>query len=164
MCWTTFKSIEIIPKTVEKKEGKKVFKLAAFNKENNVIRSYFIPKLTFYYKVGKTNEEEIGMVEKGVTNNNAYKLQYSINKGLHSYSKEKCRCEETYTKNVAVYTKEQHGMLGYYVSHPRRYGHLVLLECTIPYGAKYYENSEGEIVSNKLRVDKIVDLNWNKVG
>ena len=81
MCWTTFKSIEIIPKTVEKKEGKKVFKLAAFNKENNVIRSYFIPKLTFYYKVGKTNEEEIGMVEKGVTNNNAYKLQYSINKG-----------------------------------------------------------------------------------
>ena len=160
MCWKSYKTFDAVPKTVKDKKGKKVFKFAVLNKDSRVIRSYFMPKDTFCYKVGETTEEEIGKVEDYGCYNSK---NYSISEGLYSYDKEKCYAKTTYTKNMAVYTFKG-VMLGYYASHPRRCRHLVLLECTIPYGATYYENEYGEIVSNKLKVDKMIDLAWEKIA
>lgn len=163
MCWKSYKTFDTVPKTVKDKKGKKVFKFAVLHKNPHVIRSYFMPKDTFCYKVGETTEEEIGKVEVVYSHYVYYNFEYNINKGLYSYDKEKCYAKTTYAKHMAVYSIEK-VMLGYYVSHPRRGRHLVLLECTIPYGATYYENEYGEIVSNKLKVDKMIDLAWEKIA
>ena len=72
-----------------------------------------------------------------------------IDKGFHSYSmKNPIIMYHNNEYFVFPQNKKQH-IQGY----PKvSYGELVKLECIIPFGAKYYKNSDGEYVSNKIIV------------
>lgn len=99
-----------------------------------------------------------------------------INEGFHSYNPKK-----TYTKwsKICCYNEFSEQISDFYImcveykyniddrecvgmldTYSPKTHCLMLLECTIPKGTHYYENEKGEIVSEKIRIDKIKPLNY----
>ena len=137
MCWTTFNNICMFEKTAEK--DIEVFKI--LSADNTPFFRYGKP-----YKVGKECPNIILDIKR-------YNGRGTIEKGYHSYSKEKCchKKEKTFS-DIAIENvkhKATNTAISFYC-----YGKLgcKVADFIIPKGTKYYENEYGEIVSETIKM------------
>lgn len=116
--------------------------------ENEGKARYKGPYMNFFYEIGRCYYTSLGITTF------PYSSTISIDEGYHSFS------EDVYVKLLncgllTIYTKNSCGTLFSVSLGPGllTMGTPVLVECTIPKGATYYENSDGEIVSNRIIVN-----------
>lgn len=72
---------------------------------------------------------------------------------------------ETVTKGFHSYVKEEVAHAVFMTIVPNMPENIVMLRCTIPAGAKYYEGVDGDYCSNMIRIDawKGVHTLWNEM-
>lgn len=127
------------------KKDIKVFKFAIENHRGEVVPCFYSNK-NIIYEEGKEYTSKIYYFYGG--NNNLI-----IGEGLHSYNKKLC----WYKQESGSYYLDIHSIF----INPDMYFdiregvNLLKLDCHIPKGATYYINLSGEMVSDKLVVDKI---------
>lgn len=92
---------------------------------NDFLCSSAIQNFQYQYKILYTQEEPI-LVQPGYTS-------YVIEKGFHSY--------KTYFKALKAFCEFDECSL---------YNNTIIVECIIPKDSIFYENEEGEIVSNNI--------------
>lgn len=117
-------------------------------------RPYFRYKNTpMEYEIGKTYHDKICLE---ITK---YTGHVTIHKGIHCYDSSVCICsfygdygKQYEVSNLLLCTT--FSKIGTFFS--RSDCEAVLVECTIPKGTLYYVNDEGEIVTEKLIINKVV--------
>lgn len=80
--------------------------------------------------------------------------KYRIDYGFHSYDPDKIRTEKDGGTLVFYTTKDDYTLDVYALGS----NILYRVECTVPKGSVYYENEYGEIVSDKIRIDSITEI------
>lgn len=129
------------------KRNIKVFKFAIEAPGGKVVPYFFPNRNIIYYEEGKEYTSKIHYFYDRFNND------FIIDEGLHSYNKKLC-----------WYKKDSHfiNMHSLFIS-PTMYfdtrEELLKLDCHIPKGSIYYINCSGEMVSDKLVVDKIQKVN-----
>ncbi len=158
MCWTgTLDDYKIAYKDVH------VFKVLykEVNERNETI--YYAPLTGFQYELNKLyGTKELELIKSIQYKKNG---KVTIEEGLHAFSF-KCKPNIIYiplktckiNEYLFLFEKNYISVLSAYEEMEGDF-ELILLECIIPKGAKYYENEEGEIVSNYLIVtDKKINI------
>jgi len=163
MCWTGNvydRHIAKSPKKVFKilERPKKRFKAS----DGNFIPEYISPFYGFRYVLGNEYAQNFGMVHSD---------KLYIMRGLHSYSAKTCRIVHSSIRNniLSVIHKSRGVISNYEWVRDRSFVSLsnrpelalwesVVIECTIPVGAEYYENERGKIVSNRLILNREVEI------
>lgn len=139
MCWCSTKK----PKAKIAWLPKKVYKVVSYIM-NSPIRG-------FHYNINEKNPKEKICVESYL---NAEIPTYIINKGYHSYSnKVKIKKLKGINEDITVIDGLKNGNLMVLQEYWKIY------EAYIPFGAKYYENENGEIVSENLVITNKVIQN-----
>ena len=154
MCWITREKKHSVKKIAE--EDLKVFKIC--RQKLGKVYPYFFSGTNISYQEGKTywqfRNPSLYWTSSGY---------YGIMKGFHSYSMD-LSVENTLeyyynttfiTLRISTPTKP---LTSYSESISPNGAILCYVECTIPKGVAYYENEYGEIVSRKLRIDKITKI------
>lgn len=77
-------------------------------------------------------------------------LEYRIYQGFHSYSS-KCKFEN---RDIEIKVFSRNKLVGHY-----HYSKALVVKGYIPKGAKYYENEEGEVVSEQIKIVKKYSIN-----
>ena len=143
MCWKTKLSTRAEAKIAY--SPVKVFKVC--KKTDEHILSYYFSQ---EYEVGKTYRLDNGL--KFNTDDYLSNRTYHIYQGFHSYSPEKIKIRQVKHGMVDVKTKEG-VVLDYY-----DFENIVRVDCIIPEGSVYYENENGEFVSDIIRIDSIEQI------
>ena len=157
MCWTTIRKDLSQPKKVTDKNGLEVFKICKKSYYNDDILPYFYDKMKPYKKGCEyfTIMDDIKAISICRTFNPF--VEYQINNGFHSYSKGCTTCfkiDNDYS-HLYVYSKDRQPLEHYDI-----YNNILYrVVCIIPYGATYYENWYGEIVS-----DKLIPMKFTKIS
>lgn len=131
------------------KKDIKVFKFAIEAPSGKVVPYFFSNRSITCYEEGKEYTSKIYYFY-GINNN------LVIEEGLHSYNKKLC----WYKRNSGSYYIDIHSL---FIS-PDMYFDiregvkLLKLDCHIPKGATYYINLSGEMVSDRLVIDKIIKI------
>lgn len=137
MCWSS--------KILEKKiatEDIKTFKVGY--ERVTKLRSYY---RWFIYDFNQLYETEIyPEYSEGL---------YAITQGFHSYNPKKCTYERCFNEVDKNYSKVQSKTIGKLID--KYFGDTSVFECIIPKGSEYYENEDGEIVSNQIIIKKILN-------
>ena len=131
MCWKSYKYSDKKCRIAE--TDIKTFKILSLRKHS--LYAYY---QNYKYTIGKLNSV-----------NSLELIGNKIFEGFHSYDLNN-DCLSA-LEGIVVQGKE-----GVFLDYYSRADHIVKVECIIPKGSEYYENSLGEIVSNKLIVDKII--------
>lgn len=136
MCWQKYRHTDLQSHIAETDiVSTKVLVL-----EENKLRAYY---RKYYYTIGELNQIDFPL-----------EVNYlgRINEGFHSYNNENIKYIKTiigiFVDNIVK--KECIHLFN------STCDSLVVVECTIPKGSEYYENSIGEIVSDKLIINKIL--------
>lgn len=154
MCWTAYNKQRSQPIKAEK--DIKVFKIAVIT-ENDNAKPYFMDYSEIVYKTGETYTTNMEPPEQKY-------CAYVIGKGFHSYNMDSCyytkgevNCLVSVTGEVIFHysriTVNSH--YGCSIMNYLTHRTICVMHCTIPEGTTYYENHNGEIVSNAIRVDSI---------
>lgn len=141
MCWFS-KTLE---KKIAPKEGVKVFKVV----------SLIDDKISSYYM--RNSEYKLNCLKTSVIRIEKHSLFYVCNVALHSYSSEHCNYRISVVFDspiIRIFTNEEGIIDAYYFPEDD----LCIMECIIPEGATYYENSCGEIISDKLIPTKLIEI------
>ena len=120
-------------KSIVAEKNIKVFKICL--KKKGKILSYYNE---FVYEVGAEYSATFGIRIKDFG-------RIAIYEGLHSYSSDCC---------LKIYKE------GIYCDWFGRGEPIVKVDCIIPKGAIYYENEKGEIVSNRLEIVSVQDVDF----
>lgn len=151
MCWYG----KLLSKQVASKEihCKKVI---AYNTRDE----YYFPYYVRYgdikrYEIGKTYTSNLGI--SNIRISQADFLQHcNIEDGLHCYSWDVTVTANKVDNSAFAVTDKKGGRAYYWFDAPQlRYP--VLVDCIIPKGATYYENDYGEIVTDTLKLVKIIE-------
>ena len=147
MCWSS--------KTLEKRianEDIKVFKVGY--ERNAKLDSYY---RWFLYDINRLYETAI--------HPERFEELYVITQGFHSYNRKKCSYFCKIKDNIILHKIKdiqinvRTKITGKIID--RYYGNIIdsikIFECTIPKGAEYFENEDGEIVSNQIIIKKIIE-------
>ena len=111
-----------------------------------------------HYEIGKEKSEAIIPRELEI-----YSLfQLSIERGIHCYSRENCKWNYE-APNINVYCGNSR-----LASYRNEKGHhdtpnfktVVVMQCVIPAGTRYWENDKGEIVTEKIIPEREL---WHKL-
>ena len=162
MCWTGKAGNHFIAES-----PKRVFKVLEREPKcwswlnEDFIPEYFSPFMGFRYVIGKEYVQKIVIDYRKPLSD-----LIEITKGLHSYSSEKCKAEKhdildhPSCEGMLSVTHISGGIIMCYeldIDSPliRK---SVVVECTIPVGAEYYENETGEIVSDRLILNKEITI------
>ena len=140
MCWTAATHKETKMKIAEKPF--KVFKVSTGCKTNpNRAYAYY---QGFAYVVGETYT---------ILNDTHFRRPlYTHFDGFHSYTKDVKIIK--YGDKLKAISPNRQEILD---SFGDNNCNTVIMECTIPEGARYYQNSSGEVVSDKIKIDAIKD-------
>lgn len=141
MCWIGTQTEPLIAETDIR--VKKVLEKIV-NRRTGHILKIRSPFLEFEYELGTLYESDIkGKVTYGFS-------AIEINKGFHSYREDVLFIRPEIDKGIHVKSTPQSAQihLQYY-----RYG-CEVYDAVIPAGSEYYENSFGELVSNKIIIKK----------
>lgn len=153
MCWFGERNDKGIAK--EDIRCKKVF----FKQPGHIRNRYVSPVMKTMYVKGETYESDI-VITRGIS-------RWKIEEGIHCYNMKKVDVERSksesrerlvakvpFTNNI-YYGAQYHQ----YVYYGNDIGmEVVLVECTIPKGAIYYENKSGEIVTEKLIIGEEITV------
>lgn len=105
------------------------------------------------YSIGKLYEQESNLQIVNFPNN--YKpVSFLIRDGFHSYSME---CRFTYDNYVLVIYPKNNPFYDDYLNFFCDYDYFIGL-FIIPKDSEYYENEKGEIVSSKIKFQKVIDI------
>ena len=130
------------------------------------VSGFFSPYKNMPYKIGEIYTVNPYLIEpKNVATPtdiaHRYGLHYTptdithrIDYGLHCYNEE-CMVGKTAFDSLYIDQPNGNFITGYASSH---FCSPVLTKCKIPKGTKYYENSRGEIVTEKLETLYVVDV------
>lgn len=154
MCWIGKRT----DKRIAENDIKAYKVVLLYTLDENVLMS---PRKFFQYTEGKTYTASIFEFRSPTVD------RIKIDYGLHCYSN-KCkfiRYDESLSKDIDctihVELEREQSMLDsgavHYYSKDAYYNPVVV-ECTIPKGTKYYRNYAGEIVTEKLRINKVTQL------
>lgn len=136
MCWQKYKHTDLQRHVTETDiVSTKVLVL-----EENKLRAYY---RKYYYTIGELNQIDFPLETNFLG---------QIYKGFHSYNSKSIKYTEA-LEGIFVFNV---GKAEFITIFSKGYNSLVVVECTIPKGSEYYENSIGEIVSNKLIINKIL--------
>lgn len=136
------------------KENKKVYKIMSYKGNVGELESLYFSKK---YEIGKEYVEDIEMESP-----NNLRCYYSIRKGFHSYSTEKTYLNER-DKRWLVWSKFDDIAIDVINLENVDFDeNLVVAECVIPKGSKYYENEYGEIVSDHIIITGKTFKSYNK--
>lgn len=142
MCWRYYTSID--KKSHIAETDIRTFKILRL--EKHTLHAYY---QNYDYTIGKINSV-----------NSLELIGNKIFEGFHSYNLNNDCDRMSVLEGVMMSALEGIVMVrdkkGRVLDHYLCAEHLVKVECIIPKGSEYYENSFGEIVSNKLIVDKII--------
>ena len=135
MCWSS--------KTLEKRiatEDIKTFKVGFV--KGTMLYSYY---RWFHYDINRLYETTIYPDD--------IERLYRIYTGFHSYSHKKCSyfCK-TEDRHINVQSKINGKLIDRYYDND-----IMIFECTIPKGTEYYKNERGEIVSEAIIINKIIE-------
>jgi hypothetical protein len=153
MCWYG----KLLSKQVAKKDihCKKVI---AYNPKDK----YYFPYYVIYgdirrYEIGKTYTSNLEI--RNIRMSHVDLLQHChIEDGLHCYSWDVTVVANKVDNSAFTITAKTGGIAYYSFDEPQlRYP--ILVDCIIPKGATYYENDYGEIVTNTLKLVKIIGVN-----
>ena len=155
MCWTAYNKQRSQPIKAEK--DVKAFKIAVFT-ENGNATPYFMDYSKIVYKTGETYTTNMESPEQKY-------CSYVIGEGFHSYNKDTCyytkgevNSFDTVTDEATFHynriTVNSHNC-GYVIMNYLSHRAICVMHCTIPEGTTYYENENGELVSNAIRIDSI---------
>ena len=149
MCWYGHWKNEHIAK-----DDIRVFKILYREPKNwawlnpKYVITYTPPFFHAYYEIGKEKSETIIPRELEI-----YSLfQLSIERGIHCYSRENCKWKyeapniNVYygTDRLASYRNEKG------LHNTADFKTVVVMQCVIPAGTRYWENDKGEIVTEKI--------------
>lgn len=159
MCW--YNQIPSERKVAE--SDVKVVKFLAMDEDDNNV--FYSPYNPFRYELGKVYTEE-GFKEPEKAIGGWYNGLYVVNLGFHTYSL--MNKFEVNNGLVKVLANDSIFLDSWYYLHDVTYIHdieatycvelpMFLCLCTIPKGAAYYINDNGECVSEKIRIDKVLD-------
>lgn len=144
MCWIGSKFDERIAN-----KDITVYKAVYRVKSSKEKAKYLAPfNMWFEYEIGKTYFQPMDGVSIGV-------YSYEIHNGLHCFSPEMwVERKFIYGFTVSRYgnKSEKEHSWDFKIISPKKIP--VIMKCTIPQGTKYYQNSVGEIVTEKLIVEK----------
>ena len=150
MCWITYDKTR--SHQIKAEKDIKVFKIVE-PVDENIVKPYYMYQTGMVYMVGMTYTTEMyePVDQKGT---------YVIEIGFHSYGKD-CPMAFTdktnliFTHLIEVFSKNDKNVrIGRYETH----FDIGVINCTIPKGATYYENENGEFVSDSIRIDSIEPL------
>jgi len=155
MCWNNKQKLIFISN-----KDVPVFKIAVIDKENNKVNPYFQGRKIEYIE-GNVYECD-SYLDKGFIFEPKYDLygkleHYFVTKAMHSYSPANLKLGSIYTSIcIDTYKKAQQfndliTRLQYY-----RTDNVAIMLCIIPKGTRYAVNSVGEIVSDSIKVVKIL--------
>lgn len=152
MCWTKINNVEIL--TAEK--DIRVFKIIGKTEEES-LRPYYI-----YNNHEYLIKEENPFISIKINKCNEYgketPLYYYIDEGYHSYMTASIPEVEHMGYFIRVFYKTVFSNLSIYNTFGfEGFSSLCLVECTIPKGTRYCVNSDGECVSEKIIIDKILE-------
>lgn len=139
MCWRAFKKRDKRVRVAD--EDITVFKVVR-KVEDGLYLSYY---KDYPYYLGRAYEMK-GLSHKEIDGN------MRIEEGFHSYSSKECYICIPYNNFGQIYILKQKTWELSAV-YDDIYD-LCIIECTIPKGSKYYRNYYGEIVSDKIIINK----------
>ena len=159
MCWYGHWKNEHIAK-----DDIRVFKILYREPKNwgwlnpKYVITYTPPFFHAYYEIDKEKSETIIPREGGIYSS----FQLSIERGIHCYSCENCKWIEE-APNINVYCGNSR-----LASYRNEKGHhdipnlktVVVMQCVIPAGTRYWENDKGEIVTEKIIPEREL---WHKI-
>lgn len=147
MCWVCKTAVL---REVPKGEKFPVYKIMTLRK------GFIFNELLSYYKVFKYKLHSLFTSKLESPSYWANSGMYTIDEGIHSYSMENDTiCEE----NLIIILNNNSRVISYPI-HPiasKKYVNVKVLGY-IPEGGKYYINKEGECVSDKIILTKIIKL------
>lgn len=148
MCWCAYRKRDKEMRVVDKD----IIVFKVMRKVAERIYSSYI--MGYEYQCGKTytiNELKSHISKEGIM---------IIEDGFHSYSSKDCYVWSPFYSYGININKNGYGMIATY---NKLYGTCVV-ECTIPKGSKYYHNYHGEIVSEKIIINREIPQNeWGEV-
>ena len=134
MCWRGYSGSKVAKRDIE------VYK--AMFKDGKYYVPYFYSS-SIAYEVGKLYKQNMDVQSGGYL--------YRVEAGFHSYSMEVTYVKRDRATNMyGVWSKVDKYFRGYYYDKLLNNVHFV--KCIIPKGAEYFENEDGEIVSNMIIV------------
>ena len=152
MCWSSgFKKLSECKRIARKDVH--VRKFVNGSKSPNKVMSYFTG---FVYKLGKTYYDDY--ISTLDWCNNSFGVCIFV--GFNSYSTE-CkitRSQETTSNGEKKYTIDVYSPDGAEILENYEPDGLLMLECVIPKGSTYYVNEYAEIVSERIKPIRIMDL------
>ena len=156
MCW-----INKVNETFVASTDIRVFKIARLEKhlfDNNKVRPYFIDDSDIEYVENKTYRcDTNGFCFTSIYQNGR---KYAVHKAMHSYSIENIRllCSSDTPAIIKVGTYKTTSQSQDVIIYSQYYwaNAIAIMLCTIPKGTIYAVNTAGEIVSDEIRVEKII--------
>ena len=139
MCWCSY--TEEKPHYKIAKEDIPVYKVV--RKEEDYYRPWYIANGTRY----QPGEEYMVVMEAPYPDPMDFKKSYIMKYGFHSYDCTKTRLE---SKDISYYIFTRWDCL--IDSYHKFGGKTVVIDCVIPKGARYYVNTRGEYVSNRIKI------------
>lgn len=148
MCWKS--KTEPIKMVADKDIH--VFKIANSPCTSLGVFPYFYNFNEICYKEGET------YFQRMAANEPYYGLfkEYIINLGFHSYALNNIRLMGARSREIPLVATCAKKATSMHTSQKYNIYGLAIMLCVIPKGATYYVNSVGEIVSNKLKVERIL--------
>ena len=154
MCWISKEA----PVWSEAKRDIPVFKVGRISNDyRHPVMPYFFSHCISGYREGETYNEF--SVDRSKTHYDAIQDGcFAVYKGFHSYSPEHlCFTSngvEKFEIGIGVYNTDK--VCPYVSSYAYCHTFCAVIFCVIPKGSKYVINSNGEVVSDALRVEKIL--------
>lgn len=137
MCWQKYKHTDLQRHIAETD----IISTKVLVLEKNKLRAFY---RKYYYAIGELNQTDFPLEMNYLGN---------IYEGFHSYNSENIK----YVKAITgIFVNNIVRKEFIHIFNFQECNSLVVVECTIPKGSEYYENSIGEIVSDKLIINKIL--------
>lgn len=153
MCWKSFSTKRPQAKIAE--NDIEVIKFLVRDGDDNLYSPY---KQSLYeIDCEKGIEEELAPIHR-------QDCYWAIDNGLHTYSVD-CKIEITWS-DIHIFSRDGKTHLDYWagdytLDEADEFGDVVVAICTIPKGAKYFMNKDGEVVSDRLIPEKVVAYLWD---
>ena len=142
------------------KGSKKVYKVLSRKPKSwawydkDFVIKYRSPFMGFWYLKDKEYSKKIEVYHKMPLSD-----KIEIYSGIHAYSMENCKIvRQPYYIEMLTVVDSSGNTITRYNNTVYELEQTVVVECTIPEGTTYYENERGEIVTEKLIINREVEI------
>ena len=155
MCWKTNNLNYSKKHTVTENNGMKVIKFCHYDNDDNKIKPFYYRNRGIEYKVGVAQRSPLIIRETSCF----FGRYWSVDYGIHSFDAKLVSINFSNGNPNDVVSVHRDNL--YTLPYLDSYGvsqHTVALICTIPYGATYFENEYGEVVSDMIIPSEVIGI------